>query len=264
MKNLNVLINKDFRAVAKGNNITAIDHQDEFLFTSESEFPTATLKEIAEANGFTIPSKLRSKAQQNEFVFGALNELNIAESTMSKLEKVLEIVNAGVEAGKTDDEMRIDIIQSGVTFKEAGKLFAQAMEQSGHRISPKARDEKIAIVLEGEEFNPSTTEELDAMVVKIVSEVSDTSEKQAIASIRKWAKENEIELPKATKKAAGRASGGSMVAKTLEWLLDHKDATEAEVMEFVSGAKEGMKEEQAKKYVSVAIQALEFARKFQG
>lgn len=264
MKNLNVLINKDFRAVAKGNNITAIEHQDEFLFTAESEFPVATLKEVAEANGFKIPSKLRTKAAQNEFVFGELNELKIAESTMSKLEKVLEIVNAGVEAGKSDDEIRIDIIQSGVTFKEAGKLFTQAMEEAGHRISPKQRSEKIAIILEDAEFNPETAEQVTKMVAKIVEEVADTSEKQALAAVRKWAKENEIELPKAPKKSAGRASGGSIVAKTLEWLLEHKDATEAEVTEFVTGAKEGITEPQAKKYVSTAMQALEFARKFAG
>lgn len=262
MSNLNVLINKDFRAVAKGNNITAIEHQDEFLFTPESEFQIATLKEIAEVNGFKIPSNLRTKALQNDFVFGELNKLNIAESTMSKLEKVLEIVNAGVEAGKTDDEIRIDIIQSGFTFKEAGKLFTQAMEEAGHRISPKQRVEKIVEILEEAEFNPETSDQLSEMISRICEEVADTSEKQALAAVRKWAKENEIELPKAPKKSAGRAAGGSIVSKTLEWVLEHKDATEAEILEHIATLKEGITEPQAKKYSTTVVQALEFARKF--
>lgn len=264
MKLANVLLNESFKAVAKGNNLTPIEHEGEFLFTAESDFPVATLKEIAEVNKFKIDGKLRKRVDMNAFVFTTLNELEIAESTMSKLEKVLEIVNPLVAEGQTDDEIRIAIIQSGVPFKEAGKLFTQAMEQAGHRISPKARAEKIEIILEDAEFNPEAYSEVEEMVKRIAGEVPDTTEKQALAAIRKWAKDNEIELPKAPKKTAGRAAGGSIVGKTLEWLLEHKDATQEDVAEYVKSCKEGITEPQAAKYISTAMQALEFARKFQG
>ena len=184
-----IVLNEKFVAFAK--NVTPIEHQGEFALTAESEFSLATLREIAVANNVKIPGSLKKKTDITVFLFEELSKLKIVEKKMSKLEGVIEIVNTGVEAGKSDDEMIIEIIQSGVKFKEANALFTKAMEQAGHRISPKERTAKIVEILEEAEFNPETVADLEAMVKRICEgdedeeAVADTSEKQAMAAIRK-------------------------------------------------------------------------------
>lgn len=263
---MNIIIDSNFKARFKGQNLTAAEHDGEFVFSENSDFSISTLKEIAKANGFEIPSKeLRKKANAHEFVFNTLNTSeNIVEAKMSNLDQVKEIVNVGVSEGKSDDEIKIAIVQSGISFKDAQKFFQQAMEECGHRISPKARFAKICDVLDEMEFNPDTPDEVSAVAEKLAEQIDDTSEKQALAAMRKWAKENEIELPKPAKKAggAGRGAGGGLIQKGLDWLVENKDADAEAITNFILSAKDGITEAQAKKYVSSLTQSLEFARKF--
>ncbi len=257
---MNIILNENFTAIYKGN-VSPIEREGQFAVDGKIEYPLATLKEIAIANKFKIPSSIKTKAKMNEFVFEELNKLNIAESKMSKLEKVIEIVNAGVEAGKTDEDMLIEIVQSGVKFKEANKLFTQAMEQAGHRISPKERTSQIFAILDDAEFAPEAYADVQAMVATIVKEVADTSDKQALAGIRKWAKENEVELPKAPKNATGRASGGDMNTLICNFMVGKAEYSAEEVTEFIRSKKPEVSDGSIASYLKHSKRSFDFAQK---
>ena len=143
-------------------------------------------------------------------------------------QKVAEIVAKGVEAGHDDDTMLIEIVQAGIKFKAAGKLFNQAMTEGGYRITAKDRKEKGRAILVDAEFAPENYDELQAMIERISEEVDDTTASQASSICKNYAKEFEIELPKAPKK-----STGGIKAEIMEFLFKSPNATHEELFDFI-------------------------------
>lgn len=242
------LINPEFVALRKGLFVEADEESGEFVLDTEHvEYSKGTLEEIAAANEITI-SKSLNKGDYAEALAHGLNDLEIGEvNKMTDLQKAKEIVLAGFEADKTDEEMIVEIIGSGVKFKEAGKLFKQVCETEGLRISPKDRKAHISKILADAEFAPEKAEDVSAMVARIIgteetddeeavnAEVANTSEKQALQAIRVWAKDNEVSLPKADKKEKAAASthglGSGTRGRIIDWMLQNPDATEVDLLE---------------------------------
>jgi len=234
MNNVKYIINPSFKAIFKGKFSAASTDDGEFEYNSDGaadDFPAlATLIEIGKANGLKISSKAK-KADAIEQLNAHLETLEINEvNEMTDTQKVEEIIEAGLEAGQTDDEMLVEIVNQGVSFKSAGKLFKSVMETKGYRITAKERGEKINDILTGSDFGGEevTAETIQEAVKRITGEVADTSEKQALNSIRKFAKANEIDLPK-VKKGGGGGNSGAMMDKVQEFILSNRDTDIAEI-----------------------------------
>ena len=202
-KNMKVLISNNYKALRVGQYVKADDSVGEFVFDSENCFHSvATLLEICSTN------KIKAKKDKKEKVISILEagiiKLELPQMSERPLSEVVaEIVEAGFAAGKEDDDIKIEIVQAGVPFKLANKLFTEVVTQKGFRIS--VADRKVAVreILIANDFEPSTYEEVTAMLEKLSDEVSDTSTAQALKAVKAYAKEFSIEIPKPAKKAKG-------------------------------------------------------------
>lgn len=252
------LINASFKAIRNGVFVTANIDAGEFVIDTEDDVKkipaVATLGEIASANKLSLNLKEKKSVVLENLVTG-LTSLNLPEQNeMSESELVKGIVEAGVEAGKTDDEMLLEIVTQGVKFKAAGRLFNQCMEAGGYRLSGKKRTEQINEILEESEFAPENYEEYAAMIERLTSEVNDTSEVQARKAIKAFAKENEIELPKLPAK-----SKGGIRSKIFDAVIANPAMTEGDLKEMLAGLSKD--EETADKHFRYYMPVVEFGQR---
>jgi hypothetical protein len=266
------LIKENFKAVRCGRFVVADESEGEFIYNTETAYDdlhSTSLLEIAAANGLKV-----NKRDKKLNIVGQINAhlmtLKLPEvNKMTDTQIVEEIVEAGVPAGKSDDEMLIEIVNQGVSFKSAGKLFKSVMLAGGYRISAAERAEKANQILADADFlNPVdddgnevelTTEHVRLMAEHLVAEIADTTEKQAMLAIRKYAKAAEVALPKAKK---GRSSSGGIVNKMSDWMLLNKDCTAEEIATQIQELKPNITEGQLNKYTTLLNQQIEFARAF--
>ena len=226
---MKVLIKSDFRAVMTGEFVTANIDRGEFIFDTDNcdDLSVATLLEIARKNKAQI-----SKGKKEVVVEELFNHINKMELPVMKdkteSQIVSEIVAAGVEAGKNDNDMLIEIVEAGIKFKSAGKMFNRAMIDGGHRITAKDRKAEVRAILVDAEFAPESYDELQAMIERISNEVDDTTTSQANTICKSYAKEFEIELPKAPKKLSGGIN-----AYIMSFLESTPTASKEELLAFV-------------------------------
>lgn len=265
---IKVLFNQDFKALRAGKFVEANENAGEFTFElGQSKLPTqALLNDIAEVNKIEIAGRPKV-AEYFAILLEKINETDIPKvNKMTETNQVQEIVNAGVAAGKSQEEMAIQLIQEcGLGLKAAGKALKEALEAGGHAISAKARKEQINEILDGNEFSPETYEEVVEAATKIAEAVADTTEKQALSAIRAWAKANEVELPAKPKgtRSGGGAKGprGSILGTLLAYVRDeNREATSEEIDAKVAELKPEMKDAQRAKYVAKVVSAVEFAK----
>lgn len=201
-----VLISKTFKAKFQGELVAGHckEKRGEFILDTndEKQFEFAVLNEIAQANGIKI-KKGKKKDVLQTLEAGLLN-LNLKEiNTMSDTDKVKEIVEAGIKAGKSDEEMVIEIIQTGIAFGAAGRMFKKAVQEGGYRLTNKEREENVMNHLANAEFEPTDYDQVKAMAEELEKSIKDTDSVRAMRLIKKYCKVNEIEFPKKPKKPKG-------------------------------------------------------------
>ena len=165
-----------------------------------------------------------------------MSESNVvAEPTQAELDLVraIELVTPMAKSGKDEDEMIVALIQNGgFAFKKAGRLLNGALESLGVRMSAKERFEKVSALLINQDtpFAPKEWSEVDQICSWLSEELDSTDEKQALAAVKRFAKEQEIELPK---RARGTSGGGgsrptAFRSVALNWMVEHPSATDEE------------------------------------
>ena len=248
---MKVLISNNFKALRQGEFVSANADVGEFIFDSENceDMAIATLLEISSGNDLSVKKAKKSIVVEN--LTTQLKSLELQEmNEITDSQKVAEIVAAGVEAGSDDEVMLLEIIQAGIKFKVAGKLFAQAMQAGGYRITSKARKEQGRAILVDAEFTPESYEALQAMIEQITDEVDDTTTSQAHAICKAYAKEFEIELPKPAKKASG-----GIKSKITSWIVANPTASVEDLLGHIDTLgpfpKEGRAEVLTKRYAFV-------------
>ena len=259
------LINSEFVVVRRGDFVEACESANEFILdTAKNELHASTMHEIAEANGFKLDKRQRVSDMKDTLEI-KLSILKIPEvNKMTDTQNLEKIIVAGFEAGKTDEDMIIEIIETGVKFKEAGKKFAQICEAKGLRKSSKNRRDEVNAILEDAEFAPANAAEMQTMVDYLVKTVDDTTAKQATSVIKRWAKANDVVLPKRERSAGGSKSGGVAGATgfrgaVLGWLLENKDFTQEGLKEFILSKKPKFGEQQIEAAAKRFTQYVDFA-----
>lgn len=223
------LINSEFKALRTGEYVSADESAGEFIFDSENcDMSVATLMEIAAGN--KVAAKKDKKENVIEVLVAGLSKLKLPSMNEKPAsEKVKEIVEAGIAEGLSDDEMLIKIVQSGIKFKLAGKLFTQVMTAGGYRVSNKERKAAIREILVEAEFQPEEYQEITDIIAKICKQVADTDAAQAMQGIKAYAKEFEIELPKPDKKSGGFKTvvRNAVIANPLITLAEFRELCES-------------------------------------
>lgn len=175
---------------------------------------------------------------------------------MGKRENTKIIVD-GFKENKTDDEMLAQLYEQGVVFSELRTVFNDIVKEKGLRLTNKERKIKTIELMEG------TTEVADAEVMlKIVSMLQDklkVTSTKAMGSLRTWAKDNDVTLPKAPRASKPRKAGFSgHYEKILGFILDNREADKKAVVEFCH--KEGIPEA----YSTTALNVVHFAKRWNG
>ncbi len=134
-------------------------------------------------------------------------EEEVSEAAATKIaeeEKIKAAFEDAVSADKTDDEVKMVMIQNGASFKNVTRLYNQFMIDAGLAVSKEDKDASVAKVCEGQDL---TSEEVFAGICSdLVANVTGATERSAASWIRSYAKKNELEC---WKKPKGEGVGRS-------------------------------------------------------
>lgn len=199
---MKVLITDSNKVVAFGEFVHAQAGQ---TIVDTDELTVKQILELAAANKTTIAAK--KKADIVDKLKGFLAEHNTEVTEMSDAQKFEEVVVSGFAEKLSDDDISENLYKAGCPFKDIDKTLKQIIADKGLRLSPKERNAKAAEFLEG--YQPDATDvESHLAKVSALQDFLDCSTTQAGASMRKWAKDNDITLPKVVAKAKSKLEPG--------------------------------------------------------
>lgn len=249
------LIDENFKVIGKGKALGPNKKAGEFVLHSSAG--KAALKEVAKVNDVEVGKKdsvetLIKKIEVN-FNKKEIPIMSEKETEKTELEVKCEgIVKTGLEAGKDDDAIQVELVGAGLKFKQAASAFKQLSESLGFRVAAKDRMAKVVEILEG--YIPESWDDVTNAAENLAKKIDDTTEAQAIACLRKVCKDAEKEFPKKPKGSDGKPRG--FKATMFKWMSDNKECTRAEMDKFLD------KNDQKPVYKPYYWSWIEFARAF--
>lgn len=119
----------------------------------------------------------------------------VAETTEVEATPILDAFNAAVTGSKKEDDIKMDMIGAGATFKNVTRLFNQYMVDTGQAMS---KEDKTTLLDENlKEADLSTEEGFKAATAVVVEKGNNVTEGSAAGLVRAWAKKAEVECYKA-------------------------------------------------------------------
>jgi hypothetical protein len=150
------------------------------------------------------------------------------------VDKALEVFKDCMEKNMDDESTKLAMIQAGgATFKNVTRLFNQYMIDEGYAMTKEDKETIVDDVMS--DADVSTEEGFQAAVDAIVERGVNISDKSAAALVRKYAKDNEIEVYKAAKAGSGTGRVG-FAAKYYELLIANPAISEEEAAEFINNS----------------------------
>lgn len=137
---------------------------------------------------------------------------------------------AGIAAGKEEEEIKLDMIEAGAKFKNVTRLYNGFAVDAGLIMTKKEKNEIVSGVLDG--LDLADQEAFKSAVAQLVESVKDTSEKSAAALIRAYGKKHDLEVYKAPK----ASKGGTRTTFTGDYydaLLENPKMTEEQAHEII-------------------------------
>lgn len=173
-----------------------------------------------------------AKEKMNE---ETVNETAGAEGTEQKVDLEVAIraaFDAAHAAGKEEDEIKLDMIGAGATFKNVTRLFNQFSVDAGLTVSKEEKDQILLEVLSGADLSDEET--FNAKVEELMARLTGSTDKSASALIRAYGKKNGLEVFKKAKSATGEAKIG-FAAKYYDWLAANPTSTVEQAIAFIQG-----------------------------
>ena len=164
-----------------------------------------------------------------------VNETAGSEGTEQKVDLEVAIraaFDAAHAAGKEEDDIKLDMIGAGATFKNVTRLFNQFSVDAGLTVSKEEKDQIVLDVLNGADLADEAT--FNTKVEELMARLSGSTDKSAAALIRAYAKKNGIEAFKKAKGGTGEAKTG-FAAKFYDFLVANPECTVAEATAFIQG-----------------------------
>ena len=140
--------------------------------------------------------------------------------------------DAAHAAGKEEDDIKLDMIGAGATFKNVTRLFNQFSVDAGLTVSKEEKDQILLDVLNGADLADEAT--FNTKVEELMARLAGSTDKSAAALIRAYAKKNGIEAFKKAKGGTGEAKTG-FAAKFYNFLVANPECTVAEATAFIQG-----------------------------
>lgn len=168
-------------------------------------------------------------AQNGEQAEGTNDQAQGQADTETAIRSAFDAAHA---AGKEEDEIKLDMIGAGATFKNVTRLFNQFSVDAGLTVSKEEKDQIINTVLSGADL--STEESFNAKVAELQASLQGSTDKSAAALVRAYAKKNGLEVFKKAKGASGEAKTG-FAGKFYEWLVANPTSSVEQATAFIQG-----------------------------
>lgn len=153
-------------------------------------------------------------------------------SEIENIDAIRDAFDAAVNAGKSADEVKVEMIKAGCQFKDTGKLYKEWGLEAGVVVDTKARAEQVDGILSSMD-NLDTEDGFNDAIDAIMDGVDNTSEKQAGSLLRTWCKKNDVTPFKKPKGSGGNGKNG-INAKILNFLKDNPHTDEASLDDFIN------------------------------
>lgn len=170
-----------------------------------------------------------------------LNEENLdtgaegAEGTEQKVDLEVAIraaFDAAHAAGKEEDDIKLDMIGAGATFKNVTRLYNVFAVDAGLTVSKEEKDQILLDVLNGADLADEAT--FNTKVEELMARLSGSTDKSAAALIRAYAKKNGLEVFKKAKGGSGEGKVG-FAGKFYEWLIANPTSTVEQATAVIQG-----------------------------
>lgn len=156
------------------------------------------------------------------------------QETVSELDLAIQSAfDASVEAESSEDDIKMEMIGAGATFKNVTRLFNQFMIAAGLAISKEDRDAIVADTLV--DCDLESEEGFDAAVEALIANVKGATERSAAALVRAYGKKVEVEVY-AKPKGTG-ASRNPFVTDFHTALIANPEMTEQDLLDLIAGLK---------------------------
>lgn len=126
---------------------------------------------------------------------------------------------------KTEDEIMLAMIEAGATFKNVRSRYNALMVDAGMLDSRAEKQEIVKSTLEGRDL--TTEEGFNGAVDALLDSLKGVNNKSAAASIRQYAKKNELEV---YKKPKGEGTGRSGITSQFhDWVVSSLPVSDEDV-----------------------------------
>jgi hypothetical protein len=143
-----------------------------------------------------------------------IKEVSAEEAAIQ--EKIQEAFTASTEANKSEDDVKMAMIQAGASFKNVARLYNAMMIDAGLAISKEDRD---AIVKECiQKHDVSHEDGFDIAVDFLVEKLTDSTIRSAAALIRGFCRKNEMPYFVPEKETGNGTTG--FTKRYLQWVVD--------------------------------------------
>jgi len=156
-------------------------------------------------------------------------EENVETETSEVDAAIVEAFNDGIEREASEDDIKLDMISAGATFKNVTRLYNQYMIDAGLSLSKEEKTAHVTTSLEGKEF--ATEEDFDLAVAALIDVDKGINERSAGALLRAYAKKNELEVFKKPKAETSGRTGFASVYYS--WLIANPSATIEEAKNYI-------------------------------
>lgn len=148
-------------------------------------------------------------------------------------EAIRSAFEESISNDKEEDEVKMDMIQAGASFKNVTRLYNQFMIDAGLALSKSDRNQIVESTLE--EADIESEEGFNAAVAALLESVKGSTERSAAALVRSYAKKNDINAytkPKNEGTGQGRTGFASLY---YEFLRENPACTKEEAKAYING-----------------------------
>ena len=156
-------------------------------------------------------------------------EETVVEETSVVDAAIKQAFVSAINDGKEPDSIKIAMIGAGASFKNVNRLFNAFMVEDGHVVSKEEKDSILSELLDGLDLTDSDT--FESAIVELAQRLQ-VSELSSVASIRQWAKKNDLPFYKKAK-AESKGERSSITSDIFNWISENPSATEDQLVEFL-------------------------------
>jgi len=156
---------------------------------------------------------------------------NVEVEEVDENAEIRDAFDEAISNEKEEDDVKMQMIGAGATFKNVTRLYNQFMIDAGMAISKADRNQIVDDTLA--DMDLDTEEAFDAAVKALVEAITGSTDRSAASLIRAFGKKNDIQVYTKPKSEGG--SRNQFVHRFYDALVANPGMTEQEAHDFIHG-----------------------------